>query len=102
LSWAFLTLGLPLLFAYAINLPYDFSLYSGRRATYRDRGRPVDVVTFAITKALLVFAVFYRACPIIPFDAKDTIAYAIGAEILLLNSIIAFVYGIYDAIIGGR
>ena len=50
-------------------------------------------------KALLVFAVFYRACPIIPADAEAAISNAIGGEVLLLNSVVAFVYGLYDAIL---
>jgi hypothetical protein len=48
---------------------------------------------------LLVFAVFYRACPIIPDDASSTISSAIGGETLLLTSLVGFVYALYDAIL---
>ena len=100
LSWAFVTLALPLAFAYAVNLPAVSSAgLSTRRHSHSHAGRSFDPITFAVTKALLVFAVFYRACPIIPNDAVSTITSAIGSETLLLNSIIAFVYGLYDAIL---
>jgi hypothetical protein len=102
LSWGFVTLALPLAFAYIVNLPYVSSTSgSGRRQTH-SHTRDFDPITFAVTKALLVFAVFYRACPIIPPSAVSTISSAIGGETLFLNSIIAFVYGLYDAILAHR
>lgn len=97
LSWGWVTLALPLAFAYAVNFPSTTSA-SGRRHTVF-HGRSFDPITFAVTKTLLVFAVFYRSCPIIPSDAVKTINSAIGGETLLLTSIIAFVYGLYDAIL---
>jgi len=69
-----------------------------RRASHSN-ARVFDPITFAVTKTLLVFAVFYRGCPIIPGGAVSTITSAIGSETLLLDSIIAFVYGLYDAIL---
>ena len=96
LSWAFVTLALPLAFAYAVNFP---SSPSGTRRSVHSHGRSFDPITFAVTKTLLVFAVFYRSCPIIPGDARATISSAIGGETLMLNSLIAFVYGLYDAIL---
>ena len=99
LSWAFVTLALPLAFAYAVNLPAVSSTGISRRHSHAHGGRSFDPITFAVTKTLLVFAVFYRACPLIPSDSVSTITSAIGSEILLLNSIIAFVYGLYDAIL---
>ena len=98
LSWAFVTLALPLAFAYAFNLPSVASPSTGRRHAPA-HSRSFDPITFAVTKALLVFAVFYRACPIIPDNSLATISSAIGGETLFLNSIIAFVYGLYDAIL---
>jgi hypothetical protein len=99
LSWAFVTLALPLVFAYAVNLPAVSSAGISRRHIYAHGGRSFDPITFAVTKSILVFAVFYRACPLIPKESVSTIASAVGSEILLLNSIIAFVYGLYDAIL---
>jgi len=69
------------------------------RRTSHSNVRVFDPITFAVTKTLLVFAVFYRGCPIIPRGAVSTITSAIGSETLLLDSIIAFVYGLYDAIL---
>ena len=99
LSWGFLTIALPLAFAYAINLPSAPTSQPIRSRQFQIHGRSFDPITFAVTKALLVFAVFYRSCPIIPDDAFITISSAIGGEVLLLTSIVAFVYGLYDAIL---
>lgn len=98
LSWGWITLALPLAFAYAVNFPSGTSAATSRRHQVF-HGRSFDPITFAVTKTLLVFAVFYRSCPIIPSDAVKTISSAIGGETLLLTSIIAFVYGLYDAIL---
>ena len=98
LSWGFVTLAIPLVFAYAFNLPSVASSNTGRRHAPA-HSRAFDPITFAVTKALLVFAVFYRACPIIPDKSLATIRSAVGGETLMLNSIIAFVYGLYDAIL---
>jgi hypothetical protein len=97
LSWGFITIALPLAFAYAVNLPSVSQ--TGPRGRHQIRGRSFDPITFAVAKALLVFAVFYRACPIIPADAALTISSAVGGETLLLTSTVAFVYGLYDAIL---
>jgi hypothetical protein len=99
LSWAFVTLLLPLLFSYAFNLAATHHTGPVTRRSSHTHARLFDPITFAVTKTLLVFAVFYRACPILPDDAVSTITKAIGSETLLLNSIIAFVYGLYDAIL---
>jgi hypothetical protein len=98
LSWGWVTLALPLAFAYAVNFPSTSTTGSSRRHQVF-QGRSFDPITFAVTKTLLVFAVFYRSCPIIPADAVKTINSAIGGETLLLTSIIGFVYGLYDAIL---
>jgi hypothetical protein len=98
LSWGWITLVLPLAFAYAVNFPSSTSAGTSRRHQVF-HGRSFDPITFAVTKAILVFAVFYRACPIVPADAVKTISAAIGGETLLLTSIIAFIYGLYDAIL---
>ena len=97
LSWVFVTLAIPLAFAYAVNLSVSSPSPSARRQALH--ARSFDPITFAVTKALLIFAVFYRSCPIIPSDSTSTISSAVGGETLLLNSAIAFVYGLYDAIL---
>jgi len=99
LSWGWLTLVLPLAFAYAVNLPsVTHGGHSARRQA-QFHGRKFDPITFSVVKTLLVFAVFYRACPLIWEDASFTISSAIGGEVLLLTSIVGFVYGLYDAIL---
>jgi len=99
LSWGFLTLVLPLSFAYAVNLPSVVSGGHNPRRQAQFHGRSFDPITFAVTKALLVFAVFYRAVPIIPADSSFVISRAVGGEILLLTASVGFVYGLYDAIL---
>jgi hypothetical protein len=99
LSWGFISILLPLAFAYAINLPSTTSAQTSRSRSVQIHGRSFDPITFAVAKTILVFAVFYRACPLIPDDAALVINSAIGGETLLLTSIVAFVYGLYDAIL---
>jgi hypothetical protein len=97
-SWGFISVLLPLAFAYAINLP-SVSSPPSSRSRHTAHGRSFDPITYAVVKSLLVFAVFYRGCPLITDDATLTINSAIGGETLLLSSVVAFVYGLYDAIL---
>jgi hypothetical protein len=99
LSWSFITLVLPLGMAYAINFPSVVSGGHNPRRQAQFHGRNFDPITFSVTKALLIFAVFYRACPIIPGDSSYTISKAVGGEVMLLTATVGFVYALYDAIL---